>query len=203
MIRLLGAAFTTAADGDQLDAAARTATSAALGIADAWAVADQVHGAAVAIATGPGSVGGADGIVTTTPGLPVAVRTADCAGIVLHGAGVVGVAHAGWRGAVAGVLPAVIEAMEGVGTAPTRAVVGPHIGPCCFEVGAEVAAELPDAVRATSWGTTSVDLAAALEAQLGGVTLHRTGGCTRCGAGWLSHRADGTPARLAAIGWLP
>ena len=114
----------------------------------------------------------------------------------------VGVAHAGWRGAAAGILPAVVEAMTRVGGAPTRAVLGPHIGACCFEVGPEVVAEFPRAVALTSWGTTSVDLATALAGQLDGVPLHRTGGCTRCGAGWLSHRGDGTSARLAAIGWV-
>ena len=202
MIRLLGAAFTTAADGDQRDDAARAQVSSRLGIAPEWAVATQVHEATVAVATGPGSVGEADGIVTTTPGLPLAVRTADCAGVVLHGEGAVGVAHAGWRGAANGIASAVAEAMAAADAPAAGAVIGPHIGPCCFEVGPEVLEAFPDAQAITSWGTPSVDLAAAIEAELDPVPLRRTGGCTRCGAGWMSHRADGTPARLAAIGWV-
>ena len=202
MIRLLGAAFTTAADGDQRDDAHRAAASARIGIPPGWATATQVHGASVAIATAPGPVGQADGIVTTVPGLPLAVLTADCAGVVLHGEGAAGVAHAGWRGAAAGVVGEVAEAMRAMGAPPTQAVIGPHIGPCCFEVGPEVAEVVPDAVATTAWDTTSVDLADVVAGQVGSVPVHRTGGCTRCGAGWLSHRADGTPVRLAAIAWV-
>ncbi|NND84935.1 MAG: polyphenol oxidase family protein, partial [Acidimicrobiia bacterium] len=131
MIRLLGAAFTTAADGDQLDDVHRAAVSARLGISADWALAMQVHGASAAIATSPGPAGAVDGLVTTEPDLPIAVRTADCAGVVLHGHGSVGVAHAGWRGAAAGIVPAVVEEMAVLGAPPLRGVIGPHIGPCC------------------------------------------------------------------------
>lgn len=202
MIRLHGAAFTTAADGDQRDERHVVAVATTLGLSSRWATATQVHGADVAFADAPGDLGAVDGIVTTTPGLPVAVRTADCAAVVLHGPSAVGVAHAGWRGAAAGVVGAVAGAMASVDAAPEHAVIGPHIGPCCFEVGPDVVGAFPDAVSTTSWGTPSVDLARAVEGQLGDVTLHRTGGCTRCGAGWFSHRADATPHRLAGIGWV-
>ncbi len=202
MIRLLGAAFTTAADGEQRSDAHRRSASRRLGIPDEWATGTQVHGATVAITERPGPTGDADGIVTMVPGIPLAVRTADCAGVVLHGDGSVGVAHAGWRGAAAGIVGAVAEKMASLGAPAEEAVIGPHIGPCCFEVGPEVVEAFPGAAARTSWDTPSVDLAAAIDSQLGGVPLRRTGGCTRCGAGWLSHRADETPARLAAIGWV-
>lgn len=83
----------------------------------------------------------ADAIVTNRPGLVLAVLTADCAPVLFadHAAGVVGAAHAGWKGALAGVLEATIDAMESLGAdrARTVAVVGPTIGQRAYEVGPE------------------------------------------------------------------
>ncbi len=198
-----GAAFTTAADGDlRRDQAARSRVSAALGIPKSWSTVRQVHGSRVVEAGGPGPQGDADAIVTTVPGLPLAVFTADCVGVVLVAAGAVGVAHAGWRGADAGVVEATAALVEARGGPVERAVVGPHIGPCCFEVGEEVAARFPDGAARTTWGTPSVDLAAVLEARLGR-TLERRGGCTMCGEDAFSHRGARDSSRMAAIGWLP
>jgi YfiH family protein len=82
-----------------------------------------------------------DGIVTRTPGLAIAVLAADCAPILFAdpGARVIGAAHAGWRGALSGVLEATITAMEELGAKRGRicAVLGPCIGPEHYEVGPE------------------------------------------------------------------
>ena len=75
------------------------------------------------------------------PGLGLGIITADCTPVLFAGAGVVGAAHAGWRGALAGVLEATLEAMGG---GPVTAVIGPCIGPASYEV----AADLRDAVLA-------------------------------------------------------
>ncbi|HEX5957516.1 MAG TPA: polyphenol oxidase family protein, partial [Hyphomicrobiaceae bacterium] len=87
----------------------------------------------------------ADALVTATPGLVVGVLTADCAPLLLADAQarVVGAAHAGWRGAVAGVAEATIAAMEGLGAQRRRmaAAVGPCIGAGVYEVGPELEAE--------------------------------------------------------------
>jgi YfiH family protein len=87
----------------------------------------------------------ADAMVTAVPGLALGVLTADCAPILLADphARVVGAAHAGWRGALAGVAEAVLEAMEGLGATRRRiqAAVGPCIGPEAYEVGPEFEAE--------------------------------------------------------------
>ncbi len=139
-----GAAFGAAADGDgRSDAAARRRISRSLGLSEAWAYLHQVHGRRVWRASGPGLQGDGDALFTTTPGLPLAVGTADCLPVVLEAADGVGLAHVGWRGAVAGVVAALRGAMEAEGLAPLRAAVGPGIGPCCFAVGPEVAAALP------------------------------------------------------------
>jgi len=102
----------------------------------------QVHSATVAVAEGPfDTVPQADAIVTATPGLGLAVLTADCQPVLLADpeAGVVGAAHAGWRGALSGVLEATLEAMEGLGAARTRivAAIGPTISQRAYEVGPE------------------------------------------------------------------
>jgi YfiH family protein len=97
----------------------------------------------------------ADALVTATPEVLLAVLTADCQPVLFHdsAAGVVGAAHAGWRGALDGVLEATLDAMEGLGAsrAATVAVIGPTISQAAYEVGPEFLdrfrAEDPDATR--------------------------------------------------------
>lgn len=83
----------------------------------------------------------ADAMVTATPGLALGILTADCQPVLFadHSAGVIGAAHAGWRGALDGVLEATLEAMEALGAqrADTVAVIGPTISQRAYEVGPE------------------------------------------------------------------
>lgn len=111
----------------------------------------QCHGAEVAVASDPWEPAGsprADAIVAARPGLAVGILTADCAPVLLADAEnrVVGAAHAGWRGALGGVLAAVVEAMEALGATRTsiRAAVGPAIAQASYEVGPEFAAPFLD-----------------------------------------------------------
>ncbi|SFL12790.1 peptidoglycan editing factor PgeF [Shimia haliotis] len=103
----------------------------------------QVHSADVITVTGPqtGDRPKADAIVTATPGLALAILTADCQPVLFadHDAGVIGAAHAGWRGALDGVLEATLDAMEALGAsrADTSAVIGPSISQDAYEVGPE------------------------------------------------------------------
>jgi YfiH family protein len=197
-------AFSEAADGDLLnDHSARVRLAAELMISPRWATVTQVHGANVVSADRPGDHGPADALFTTTPGLPLAVFTADCAGVVVLADGAVGVAHAGWRGAAAGVVAALAEEMRTAGHEVTGAAIGPLIGACCLEVGEEVADLFPRARSNTSWGTTSIDLERAVSDQLPGVDIWRCGQCTRHEDGLFSHRRDRTTQRMAALGWLP
>lgn len=200
-----GAAFTTARAGD-MARGDRSIVSTRLGIRGDWAAASQIHGADVLEVAEPGRAGAGDALVTSTRDLPVAVFTADCAGVVLETERAVAVVHAGWRGAAAGVVTKAARYLEGRTTRPDpvlRAAMGPLIGPCCFEVGEEVAAAFPGWVTATTWRTTSVDLRGAIRTQVPSAEWWLVDDCTRCGAGWFSHRADGTRSRLAAIGWIP
>jgi YfiH family protein len=103
----------------------------------------QVHSADVVVARvawAAGEGARADALVTDIPGLALGVITADCAPVLFADAssGVIGAAHAGWRGAAAGVLEATIAAMRGLGAARIAAAVGPCIAQASYEVGADM-----------------------------------------------------------------
>jgi len=106
----------------------RARMAAALGVArDRLVTAYQVHSPSVVVATEPWSraqAPHADAVVTRVPGLAVGVTTADCGPLLLadREAGVVGAAHAGWKGALAGVAEAAVEAMEQLGASRRRMV---------------------------------------------------------------------------------
>ncbi len=199
-----GVALSEASDGDlRADFEARRAMSESLGIDPEWATVQQVHGGAVVRVTGPGDAGEADALWTTVRRLPIAVFTADCFGVVLVAEGGVGVAHCGWPGANAGVVGALRSTMERAGHRPVKAVIGPGIGPCCFEVGPEVAELFEGHHAVTTWGTTSVDLPSVIAHQLGEVQAWSSGHCTHHEEGWFSHRRRGDGERLATLAWLP
>ena len=112
----------------------------------------QVHGAAVRVVTEADRGAGAfslddaiddtDALVTASPGVVLAILTADCVPIVLHdpAAGVLACVHAGWRGTVARVTAAAVAAMQGLGTRPSDVIagIGPAIGADRYQVGPEV-----------------------------------------------------------------
>jgi len=184
---------------------------------EAVALVHQVHGArALVVEAGRGPlepVGEADALVTTVPGVVLAVRTADCVPVLLAAPGGVAAAHAGWRGTVAGVVPAAVRALcEATGADPAEVVaaVGPHIGGDAYEVGPEVVAGLRDAglpdaafLRPRPGARDHVDLGGAVEAQLraaGVPHVDRLGACTFSEARFYSHRRDGaSTGRQAAL----
>jgi purine-nucleoside/S-methyl-5'-thioadenosine phosphorylase / adenosine deaminase len=126
----------------------RSRMATALAVApDHLITAYQVHSPVVVTAQEPWNTSArpqADGLVTRVPGLAVAVSTADCGAILLadEGARVVGAAHAGWRGALAGVAEATLDAMEACGAERTRivAALGPMIRQANYEIGPEFVA---------------------------------------------------------------
>ena len=145
----------------------------------------QIHSDLVVAADGRcGRIGEGDALITSQPGRPVAVKTADCLPILLadpaHRA--VAAVHAGWRGVVRQICRRTAESMcqhFGTRLRDLHAAVGPGIGVCCFEVGPEVAAEFGRAGRA------HIDLQEEIRRQL--VTLgvpdgqiYRASLCTKC-----------------------
>ncbi|HSJ70435.1 MAG TPA: polyphenol oxidase family protein [Acidimicrobiia bacterium] len=195
-------AFGTLAEGDgRKDPDARRRMSSSIGIPDAWATITQVHGATVLRATAAAALGQADGVWTAERDLPIVVATADCVPVAIEAAGAIGLVHAGWRGVVCGVVPATIEAMAAEGHIPERAVLGPHIGPCCYEVGGEVIAAVGGHASRTTWGTVSLDLAGAIREQLEGMSVDQVAICTRDDDRFSSHRRDGTTHRQVTVAW--
>ena len=100
----------------------------------------QIHSADVVIAREPWAAGDgakADALVTDVPGLALGVITADCGPVLFADAdaGVIGAAHAGWRGAAMGILEATVAAMRNLGATRIAAVVGPCISQASYEVG--------------------------------------------------------------------
>jgi len=175
-----------------------------------WHTMHQVHGDAVGVidATVPvgAEVRGVDALVTDQPGRTLAVAVADCVPVLLAGATTVAAVHAGRRGVQTGVVPAALAAMAVLGddAGAVRAVVGPAIGGCCYEVPAdlqaEVVAEHPAAAARTTWGTPALDLGAAVQADLeraGVGSVRRLATCTRCDPEqrWFSHRVDPATGR--------
>jgi YfiH family protein len=162
----------------------RARAAAAVGLGrDDLVFARQVHGRAVAVVgpddrgRGSGSeddaIDGVDALVTATPGLGLAVLAADCVPLVLYDpvAHVLGCVHAGWRGTVARVAAAAVEAMAGLGARPgdVLAAIGPAIEPARYQVGVEVSDAVADAfgpaapglMRADGTGRWLLDLGAA------------------------------------------
>jgi hypothetical protein len=119
---------------------ARAATAMGTGVA-ALAGVNQVHSADVIAVTSPppAPLPNADALVTATPGVVLSVLTADCQPVLFADvtAGVIGAAHAGWKGTLGGVLEATLDAMEGLGALRenTVAVIGPCISQRAYEVG--------------------------------------------------------------------
>ena len=113
------------------------------GVPDDFAACYQIHSAVARVAEAgwKGERPEGDAVVAATPGVLCAVLTADCAPILLADieAGVVGAAHAGWKGALGGIVHSTVAAMEALGGEPRRmvAVVGPCIAPASYEVGAD------------------------------------------------------------------
>lgn len=193
----------------------RRRLAAALGLTpDRVAVMHQVHGADVAVVDGPPVPGRpapeADGLVTREAGVALLVVVADCVPVLLadRDGTVAGVAHAGRRGVVAGVVPATVAAMTRLGARPDRisARIGPAVCGRCYEVPAalraKVAAQVPASAATTCHGTPALDLTVAVAAQLtlAGVTdviTDRT--CTVEDLALFSYRRETRTGRFAGV----
>ena len=169
--------------------------------------------------TSPDSLEQADALVSNTPGLCLTMRFADCAPLLFHDpvTGSIGLAHAGWRGTMQNIMGRVVEAMQHhFDSRPEdiRVVIGPGIGPCCYEVKEDVLAAArisltnPDSlfepngtgVYFNVWAANSQQ---AQEAGLTEVTVSRL--CTACRTNeFFSHRAEnGQTGRFGVFLSLP
>lgn len=208
------ALFSTRYGGDDLEGLARDSGFSTSRLY----MATQVHGAVVIEISGQELVdevreAEADALVTSTHGIALAVRTADCVPVLLAARGgglpgsqVVAAVHAGWRGIVAGVISAAVRVMNerGVRASEICAAIGPAIDPCCFEVQGDVAETLARAVgrreiivEGNDGAKPHVDLRAAVLWSLLTSGLRReqvefVGPCTRCATELFhSYRREG------------
>ena len=156
----------------------------------------------------------ADAAVTATPGVVLAILTADCLPVLLCGddGGVVGAAHAGWRGLAAGVIENTVAAM-GIAPAGISAWLGPAAGPGAYEVGEDVRAAFVDsdasaaeafvATRPGHWLCDLYALARLRLARAGVVRVEGGGLCTISDPRrFYSFRRDGNTGRMASLIWI-
>jgi YfiH family protein len=221
----------------------RRRLAAALGVSlDDFVFARQVHGAGVGVVTGADrgsgayslddAVGDVDALVTATPGVMLAILTADCLPVVLHDpvAGVLACVHAGWRGTVAGVTAAAVAAMGELGSRPADVVagLGPAIAGDRYQVGPDVHEAVTGTFGAAAAGFLRPDLRpgarpdrwlldlpaasrhALREAGVPGAQIHATPAVTgppvtgpADSGGFFSDRAARPCGRLALIARLP
>jgi YfiH family protein len=179
-----------------------------------WTVLEQVHGSRVVTVEEPGAMTGepADAAVTSLVGAALSVLSADCAPVAMSSPeGVIGIAHAGWRGLRAGVVEATVHSMRRLGATRIYAVLGPCIHPCCYTFAradlAEVEARLGCRLEGRdSRGGLSLDLPAGVAAALraaGASLLGSSRECTAHTAGLWSWRASSTQRRQATVIWKP
>lgn len=207
--------FTGRAEGDLVDPTGRDPAVTARRHAVAgspWTWLRQVHGGRVVLVHEPGGASGeeADAAVSSHPGAVLAIFVADCAPVAFGSPeGVFAVAHAGWQGLLAGVIPATVDAMRSLGATDIRVALGPCIHAECYQFGAgdldRVAARLGDAVRARDrLGRPALDLQAAVRLAVEGAGAalgHDANVCTACSSGHWSWRAGRDRARQAVAAW--
>jgi purine-nucleoside/S-methyl-5'-thioadenosine phosphorylase / adenosine deaminase len=167
----------------------------------------QVHSDRV-LRAAPGRRGEhADGLWTDEPGLPVLAMSADCLPVVIARTGdepAVAVIHVGWRGLLAGIVAAGAHAL---GDGTLAAAIGPGIGPCCYEVGEEVAAPFRDRFGEDVVSEGRLDLWASAERALRDAGVQRVDRFDRCTAcepeTFFSHRRDaGRTGRQGVIAYV-
>ncbi|ALR11548.1 laccase [Mycobacteroides saopaulense] len=204
--------------GDDPDAVAanRSRLAGALGVPDDHLIwMQQVHGDHVHRVEGPGTsvIPETDALVTSEPGIALAVLTADCVPVLFAdaAAGVVAGAHAGRVGAKLGIVPRTIEAMVAAGAQVERisAFLGPAVSGSHYEVPAEMAADveqaLPGSRTTTSTGTPGLDLRAGIARQLSGLGVTAIDIDPRCtveDTDLFSYRREPRTGRLASVIWL-
>lgn len=213
--------------GDNPDAVRenRRRVGAALGIPmESWVAGDQVHGCAVHVATATDAGKGAydqesalpqtDILITQTPGIMLASFYADCVPVVLVDpvSRSLGIAHCGWRGTRLEAPKLAVAAMSayfGAKPGDIQVVIGPSIGPCCYEISPALASEFreqfgPDTVLGRQLDLRLANRRTLMGAGVKAENIHTAPWCTCCQSElFFSHRASGghTGRMAALLGW--
>ncbi len=176
--------------------AAEPAAAAALGVPERLYFVHQVHGRAVRVVSGaepPADVAReqGDAVAARVAQLACGVRVADCVPVLLadRATGAVAAVHSGWRSTVQHIATAAVAAVRELGARDLLAAIGPCIGPCCFEIGDDVAAQI---AGASALGHAAIDrsrarphadlrhVVAAQLAAAGVRDVDHVLGCTQC-----------------------
>ena len=169
---------------------------------------NQVHGDEVVEVKTLGDDPTADALITTVPGIALAVMVADCIPLLLSSRGVVGAVHVGRRGLMNSVAIKAVEAMRALGAGQIHAQLGASICGRCYEVPQEMADEVtvkhPAASSLTNNLTPALDLPRALIADLvaSGVTYEASPICTLENNEYFSYRRHNITGRNAGVVWL-
>jgi hypothetical protein len=175
---------------------------------ESWVRPVHVHGTEVlTVSAPPAGVVEADGAATDVPGLPLVAMGADCAPIALATDSAVAAIHAGWRGALAGVVEAGVAAVRALGSGPVRAAIGPCVCVHHYEFGADALAPLlarfgEQVAGTTGDGHLAFDLPRALQVALDDAGVDEvtdTRCCTVESADHYSYRRDGRTGRQAVV----
>jgi YfiH family protein len=176
----------------------------------------QVHGARVARPDDPAPRPEADGWAgESTPGEFLGILTADCLPVLLchPPSRILGLAHAGWRGVVRGIVTETLKAME-VPAEEVKVALGPSIGPCCYQVGEDVARAVGHgSPHVSAWerqaGKYRLDLGGLVRYQLAAAgvfaeNVESLSVCTACRSDlFFSHRREGRTGRMISVlGWV-
>ena len=177
-----------------------------------WSFLRQGHGPDVFVVSQPGEGVGhtGDALVSAHSGACLAVFTADCAPLALASPeGVMGAAHAGWRGLSCGVIERAVATMQELGATRIQAALGPCIHAECYEFSVEELENLasrlgPSVASCTSSGTPALDIPAAVRSAVetaGAELVWSDPACTACSGSHFSFRARRNSERQALVMW--
>lgn len=173
---------------------------------DQLAIPQQVHGTRIEVAERPGMYPETDAILTHIPGIVLVIQVADCVPIFLYDPvrRVIGLVHSGWKGSREKLAFQVVHFFcQKFGSHPSDifAWMGPSIGPCCYEVGPDVASYFPGYVNVGKLDLWTWNRDLLIQAGLDSNHIRLSRLCTACHSEWFfSHRkSGGETGRMMAI----
>jgi len=167
----------------------------------------QVHGDHIVHVESAGPVPDTDGLISNTPGLFLVIQLADCVPVYLYDQEnrAVGLIHAGWRGSSRHIAKKAVHMMQQVFSSRPEnmlALIGPSIGPCCYQVGSETAGQFdPAFIRKDHLDLWAVNYHQLTDAGIPAGQIEVSRLCTSCHENWFfSHRRDkGKTGRMMAV----
>ena len=159
----------------------------------------QSHSNEIAVVNQQGTTPSADGLVTTNKDIALAVRVADCLPLLLFSKQAVAAVHVGRKGLLNKVAVNAVKKMQELGASNISGVVGPHICGNCYEVDAQMYADIIKLHPATGGKRNHLNLYAGLAQQLSDLPLSNLGICTKENSDYFSYRAHGEAGRQVGV----